>query len=112
MAIASLIIGIVSFFTAVVVFGGLLGIVGLILGIAALGRARRLQGTGRGVAITGLITSALAVLITLIVVFTVVPYISNHRPQFRQFTRCMDRAADAQERTECWQRFTRHLTSQ
>ena len=65
MAVAALILGIIGLVTSLFVIGGLLGVVGLILGIISL-RASKLTGTGtgRGMAIGGIITSAVAILAT------------------------------------------------
>ncbi|MGK5733183.1 hypothetical protein [Streptomyces sp. URMC 124] len=55
---AAMVLGVTGLSTSVFLFGGLLGVAGLVLGIVALvrsGRARR----GRAKAVTGLVTSAI-----------------------------------------------------
>jgi hypothetical protein len=65
---AALVIGAAACAASVTVIlffvGGPLGVVGLILGILALGRVRRGEATNRGVAITAVVLNALAVLIS------------------------------------------------
>lgn len=64
LAIASLILGVLSFLGGWIVLGGILGIVGLVLGIVAL-RKTKTGGGGKGLAITGIVFSSLGILISL-----------------------------------------------
>lgn len=59
LATASLVLGIIGLFC------GIPAIVGLILGIVALGQIRNGRGTGRGLAIGGIVTSAVAIALTV-----------------------------------------------
>jgi len=59
LATASLVLGILGLFC------GITAIVGLILGIVALGQIRNGRGTGRGLAIGGIVTSAVAIALTV-----------------------------------------------
>lgn len=59
LATASLVLGILGLFC------GITAIVGLILGIVALGQIRKGRGTGRGLAIGGIVTSAVAIALTV-----------------------------------------------
>ncbi|MCM0678592.1 DUF4190 domain-containing protein [Micromonospora phytophila] len=64
--------------TAILAWAGLiLGIIGVILGIVGLKMARRPGVTGRGVAIGGLVLSALAVLIGLALAAGITTFINN-----------------------------------
>ena len=67
MAIAALVLGIVGLLTSIIFIGGALGIVGLILGIVSLRTSKR-TGSGRGMAIGGIVTSILAILATIALV--------------------------------------------
>lgn len=58
LATASLVLGILGLFC------GITAIVGLVLGIVALGQIRKGRGTGRGLAIGGIVTSAVAIALT------------------------------------------------
>lgn len=62
MAVSSLVLGIVGLLLACLAFGAVFGIVAVILGIMALGRVKRGVNGGRGLAIAGIVTGALAIL--------------------------------------------------
>jgi len=71
-AVAALIIGILSLLTSWFVLGGLGGIVALILGIIGLSRVKKNRSGGRGMAITGIVTGALAMVVAVVVFFVAV----------------------------------------
>ncbi len=68
-AVASLVLGVGSFFVALIPILGLVSVpfalVGLVLGIAGLGRARR-GFEGKGISIVGIVTSVLALLLAIL----------------------------------------------
>lgn len=70
LGIAALVLGIVALLIALIpvigILGGLLGIVGVILGTLGLAKVRRHQATNRGVALTGIILSVLAILVAVV----------------------------------------------
>jgi hypothetical protein len=69
LAIASLVLGILalpSIFT--VIFGVLLGIAAIVTGILGLQKAPQMQGSGRGLAITGIVLGAIALLLSILAV--------------------------------------------
>lgn len=75
LAIASIILGILGFFTSIILVGFLLAVIGLILGIAALVKANRkptIYG-GKGFAIAGIALSAIVVLFIPIVAAIAIP---------------------------------------
>ncbi|MFB6815943.1 DUF4190 domain-containing protein [Streptomyces sp. NPDC056347] len=86
-------LGIVGLLTSVVLIGGPLAVFGLILGIAALMTARR-TGTGRGKAVTAVVTSALAIAVSGLVAVLLAWY-ANHtqacyQPDgLRQYAQCV-----------------------
>lgn len=66
-AIAALIVGILSLPAVVtIIFAPILGIVAIILGFIGLGRASQAGGAGRGMAIGGIVTGALGILLTVL----------------------------------------------
>lgn len=66
-AVAALIVGILSLpAVATIVLGPLLGIVAIVLGVIGVARAGQLGGVGRGMAIGGIVTGALAILATVV----------------------------------------------
>ncbi|WP_158857772.1 DUF4190 domain-containing protein [Streptomyces sp. NRRL B-1347] len=89
----ALALGVVGLSTSVVIVGGLLGVVGLGLGLAALRTARR-TGVGRGRAVAGVVTSALAITVSVTAAFLFVWYANQtqecYEPDsFRQYTQCV-----------------------
>jgi len=68
---AATVLGLIGSITSIVAVGGLLGVVGLILGIPALRTAKR-TGVGRGQAVIGMVTSAVAIVVSVAVVISAV----------------------------------------
>lgn len=68
MALAAMILGIVGIVTGFFVFGALLGIAAIILGALSLKKVKE-AGAGKGFAITGIVTGAVAVLFSLCMLF-------------------------------------------
>ncbi|MBN1807625.1 MAG: DUF4190 domain-containing protein [Planctomycetes bacterium] len=60
MAVASLVLGIIGFLTALIFIGFLVGVVGLILGIIAMSKASKGEAGGKGVAVAGTVLSGLS----------------------------------------------------
>ena len=60
LGVTALVLGIIALLFCWTVIAGVLGLVGLVLGIIGMGRAKRGQATNRGVALAGTILSALA----------------------------------------------------
>ena len=68
LALAAMILGIVGVVTGFFVFGALLGIAAIILGALSLKKVKE-AGAGKGFAITGIVTGAVAVLFSLFMLF-------------------------------------------
>ncbi|MFF7634614.1 DUF4190 domain-containing protein [Kitasatospora sp. NPDC008050] len=90
---AALVVGIVSMIGSIVLVGGVFGVVGLALGVVALTRAQR-SGVGRGLALTGLVTSFLAIVVSVLLAFCAVWYADKtqkcYRPDsFQQYSQCV-----------------------
>ncbi|MCP8994990.1 DUF4190 domain-containing protein [Rothia sp. P3C3.S176] len=68
MALAAMILGIAAVLTGFLVFGALLGIAAIILGALSLKKVKE-TGAGKGFAITGIVTGAVAVLFSLCMLF-------------------------------------------
>lgn len=68
MALAAMILGIAAVLTGFLVFGALLGIAAIILGALSLKKIKE-AGAGKGFAITGIVTGAVAVLFSLCMLF-------------------------------------------
>jgi hypothetical protein len=72
MAITGMVLGIVGLLTALFYIGGVVGIIGLIFSIIGLRAANRGRAAGRGMAIAGLVTSILAIVVNAIEIVFVV----------------------------------------
>ncbi len=68
LAIGALILGLLSIPLALFLFGGLTGLIAVVLGIAGISRARAMGGTGQGLAIGGIVTGLLAIGLAVLVV--------------------------------------------
>ncbi|MGK4580194.1 DUF4190 domain-containing protein [Kitasatospora sp. HPMI-4] len=93
LATAALVLGVISLITSIVCIGGLFGVIGLVLGIAALWRARR-TGVGRGMSVTALVTSSLAIVVSVLAAFFLVWYADKtqecYQPDsLRQYRQCV-----------------------
>lgn len=72
LAITGMVLGIVGLCTSLFYVGGVIGIVGLVFSIIALRRVKRGLGGGKGMAIAGLVTSIVSIVVNLVeVVFLV-----------------------------------------
>lgn len=67
LAIASLILGIIGLLSGWLIFGGVLGLVGVILGIVALVKVKNGTASGKGMAIGGIVTGALGMIVAAVV---------------------------------------------
>ncbi|WP_229898756.1 DUF4190 domain-containing protein [Streptomyces hiroshimensis] len=93
LATAAMTLGIMGLCTSVVFIGGPLAVIGLILGIAALMTAKR-TGVGRGKAVTALVTSSLAIVVSGLVAVFMVWYANKtqecYQPDsFHHYTQCV-----------------------
>lgn len=96
---AALVLGIVGILTSWLFVGGLLGIVAIVLGAIGRGRAKRGQATNGGVALAGILTGVLAVLVAALVVVGAVALFSNS--DFGSFTECVQQAETQAEVDQC-----------
>jgi hypothetical protein len=75
MAIAAMVLGIVGLCTSIFYIGGVIGIVGLVFSIIALRSANRGRTGGRGMAIAGLVTSIIAIVVNTIEIIVIVWFV-------------------------------------
>lgn len=99
LATASLVFGIIGVLTALIILGGLLGVVGIVLGIVALGRRR--EGARKGMAVGGIVTGSIAVLITI----GMIVVIALFGDDIADYSDCMDRARTPVETRACSDHF-------
>lgn len=96
MAVASLVLGIVGLALAVVIVGGLFGLVAVILGVVALGQIKRGEAEGRGMAIAGVVTGVVAMLVALLVFAMTVVFVARGVQNFSNVTDCLAAAGEDQ----------------
>jgi hypothetical protein len=72
MALTGMILGIVGLCTSVLYVGGVIGIVGLIFSIIGIRAVNRAGLAGKGMAITGLITSIIAIIVNAIEIAVII----------------------------------------
>jgi len=73
MAVAAMVLGILGLVLSFVAGAGFIcGLLGLIFGIIGIKKAGRIGGKGKGMALTGLITGSIGMLINLIIIAVVV----------------------------------------
>lgn len=87
---ASLVLGILSLVTWFLFIGGLFGIVAVVLGALGRGRAKRGEANNGGMALAGLITGAVGILLTVLVIVGVAALFSTG--EFSNLTDCLQDA--------------------
>ena len=86
MALAAMILGIAAVVTGFVVFGALLGIAAIILGALSLKKTKEV-GAGKAFALTGIITGAVSVLISICMLFVYISF-------FQTTEKCLEVGTD------------------
>ena len=99
---AALVLGILSLVTWFLFVGGLFGIVAIVLGALGRGRAKRGEASNGGMALAGIITGALGVLLTILVIVGVAALFSTG--EFSNLTDCLQDAGGDQEAIDDCQR--------
>ncbi|CAN5251915.1 hypothetical protein BH24ACT10_BH24ACT10_01640 [soil metagenome] len=99
LGIAALVLGVLGLLTSWLVVGGLLGIVAIVLGFIGRGRAKRGEATNGGMALAGIITGALAVLVAALVVVGAVALFNTG--EFGSYTECIQQSEGQSELEEC-----------
>ena len=104
--IAALVVGIVSLFLFWIPFLGLvLAILALVFGIIGIRKASRGEATNKGMAITGVVTGALALVGALIVSVVFIFFVD----EFNTLVECMEAAETVQEENACQTQFQREF---
>jgi hypothetical protein len=116
LALAALIIGLLSLLIAWIPFIGLMGAVGgvvaIILGVFGRGRAKKVE-TGAGLAITGIISGAVALLLGVVSTMLPVLFFQGMIGDFEAVDRCVQQTGDEdaclEEHAPGWVRFFEQL---
>ena len=112
-AVASLVIGVASLVACasfvLYPLGFFAGVVGVILGAIALGRARQGGGGARNQAIAGVICSGLAIVIAIVFTVRVGTWVARNTDVFTRFDQCMVKANDRAAVSDCIAAFARDV---
>lgn len=109
LAIGALVCGILGFLGSFIVFGAGLGIIAIILGFIARGKANRGEATGGGMALAGIILGFLSLLIAIAFVALGAALFSAAEGTFTDFVDCVDQAETQAELDACGVEFGQGL---
>jgi hypothetical protein len=102
LGVAALVLGILGLVSSLFVVGGLLGLVAIVLGVLGRGRAKRREATNGGMALAGILTGAVAVVLSALVLAGVASLFNQ--ADFGSFTECLEQAGGDQAAVEQCQR--------
>jgi len=100
LAVASLVLGILAVLTGFFLLGGLLGLIAVILGIVALGKVKRGEAGGRGMAIGGIVTGVIGMLIAVLILVTVGSFFASNADKFSSLADCLNAANNDQAQVQ------------
>lgn len=101
MGVAALVLGLLGFFTSLVVVGGVLGVLAIVFGAIGRGRARRDEATNGGMALAGIILGTIAALITVGALL----FASVFTDEINDLNSCNQNAATQAQREACAEQF-------
>lgn len=108
--VTALVLGILAILTGLFVIGGLLGIVAVVLGFIGRGRAKRGEASNGGVALAGIITGAIGIVLAALIVALGIWVFSTD--EFQNLRECLEAAGDEQaEIDECSDAFEADLNN-
>lgn len=97
---AALVLGILGLLTSWLVFGGLLGLVAIVLGVIGLGKVRKHEASNKGSAVAGIVLGVLSILVAGALVALGAAFFNSDQGQ--QFAECVQEAAgDPVAEAEC-----------
>jgi FtsH-binding integral membrane protein len=99
LGVAALVLGVIAVPLSLLVVGGVLGLVAIVLGFVARGRVKRGEANNPGVALAGILTGALAVLLAIALVVVVVVYANSN--DGRKLRHCIATYKDTASRQQC-----------
>lgn len=106
---AALVLGILGLLTSWLVFGGLLGLVAIVLGAIGLGKVRKREASNKGSAIAGIVLGVLSILVAGALLALGAAFFSSDEGQ--QFAECVQEAGgDPVAEAECRREFEDSLT--
>ncbi|HEV2811321.1 MAG TPA: DUF4190 domain-containing protein [Acidimicrobiales bacterium] len=103
--IAAMVVGIVALPLALLFFplGLVLGIVAIVLGIVGIRKVNRREATNKGMAIAGVATGAVALVIAILVTIFFVGIFNSE--EFQNIFECTQNAQTVEEQQECQEQF-------
>jgi len=82
----------------------------VILGVVALGKIKRGEADGKGMAIGGIVTGALALLLTVLIVVAVGSFFAENKDELETLDDCLKNANNNQAQIQqCQNEFNRQL---
>ncbi|MCW2743752.1 MAG: hypothetical protein JWM48_302 [Mycobacterium sp.] len=110
--IAALVLGILALIFCWTIVGGILfGILAIIFGILGRGRARRGEASNGGLALAGLITGAVGLVLAVVFAVVGVGLVASHSSDLSNFQQCLSSAGqDKQAQNSCGQQFGSAIT--
>ncbi len=110
MATAALVLGILALITSFTVIGGvLLGLIAIVLGFVASGRAKRGEAPGRGRAIAGIILGLLGLLLSVVLIVAGVSVLNS--PAGKNLKSCLKSAGTNQAAVQnCQNQYRNQVT--
>jgi hypothetical protein len=102
---AALVLGIIGLLTSILFFGGVFGLIAIVLGIVALGRVRRGEATNRGASIAGIVLGVLSLVIPVVLIVAGASFYSSHKSDVQQLQDCLKKATSSQQQQDCQTRF-------
>jgi hypothetical protein len=112
MGTAALVVGVVALVLALFLLGLPLGILAIVLGILGLRRASRGEATNRGMAIGGIVTGALGVLLAGALIAAGVAFFIENDEEIDDLNECLEQADSDAERDRCADRFRESIEDQ
>ncbi len=106
---AALVLGVLGILLAIFLIGGLLGVLAIILGVVGLGRVRRGDANNRGVAIGGIVTGVIAVLLVAGIVALGVAFFQSNEEEFNDLRDCLEQADGQADEEDCREEFQEEL---
>lgn len=104
LGVAALVLGILSLLSWFFLIGGLFGLVAIILGVLGRGRVKRGEADNGGIALAGILTGALGLLLTILVIAGVAALFGSG--EFSNLTECLREAGGDQAAIdECSRQF-------
>lgn len=107
---AALVLGILSLPGIVtIVLGILLGLLAVIFGLIGMGRAKRGEATNGGSAIAGLVTGAIGLVVSVVLIAFGLSFFFSHKTQLNSYTQCVQHAHTNQARQNCANQFRHQI---